>query len=47
MLVSKSIEEMDREFAKSFLLTLKQFEALTISEQMKIKRELTNKKLKK
>ena len=46
MLVSKSIEEMDREFAKSAGMTLLEFECLPIFRQMEIKKELTNKKLK-
>jgi len=46
MFATKTIEEMDREFAKSAGMTLLEFECLPIFRQMEIKKALTNKKLK-
>ena len=46
MKLSKTIEEMDREFAKFAGMTLEEFQCLPIFRQMEIKKELTNKKLK-
>jgi hypothetical protein len=46
MMVSKSIEEMDREFAKIEGISYHQFKAMTLTEQYNIKRNITNKKLK-
>jgi hypothetical protein len=46
MMVLKTIEEMDAEFAKIEGISYRQFKALTLSEQYNIKRKITNKRLK-
>lgn len=46
MNISKTIEQMDLEFATEAGLTLDQFRALDLMQQSKIKRRITNKKLK-
>jgi len=45
MLIKKTIEEMDRDFAKEAGITYEQFTALTLLEQSKIRRKITNKRL--
>lgn len=46
MFATKTIEEMDQEFAKIEGISYRQFKALTLTEQYNIKRKITNKKLK-
>jgi hypothetical protein len=47
MKIRKSIEEMDRQFAKESQLTYSAFKNLSLMEQSKIKRTIINKQLKK
>lgn len=46
MNIKKTIREMDEEFAKEAKMTYQDFKGLTLMEQSKIKRKVTNKKLK-
>ena len=45
-MILKTIEQMDREFAKEAGYTFSEYKSLTLMEQSKIKRKITNKKLK-
>ena len=47
MKISKSIEQMDKEFAEASGMSYKQFKSLTLLKQSEIRRKLINKKLKK
>jgi hypothetical protein len=46
MKISKSIKQIDAEFAKEAGITLKELWSLSIMEQTKIRRRITNKRLK-
>ena len=47
MKISKTIEQMDAQFAAKANMTLKQFKSLTLLKQAQVRRKITNKRLKK